>query len=382
MAPLLGLWVERPTVAVSHSAEMAVVSPVPWCPPLPPVDALSAFTRFRAVPPRELRYGIEVHHPRFVVGPGQRTYAQEARAYRHGVQRRVAQLRRWFPFDLIHAHMSYPDGVVAARLAAQHQVPVVVTEHVPWSWLDDFPAVRRQMLAAVPGIAALLPVSRWVQETIVSAVGRSDRLRVVPNGVDETVFHLGPAADRDPDKILYVGMPRAASKGVDVLLKGMADVLARRPSVHLTVVGDAIYRQGLAHLADLRATADRPPLRGRVTFTGTLSPAEVARHMATSALLVLPSKLESFGAVLVEALACGTPVVATRCGGPEDIVTDAVGCLVPVDDPHALAEAMDRVLAEPGRYPAEVLRDYAVSNFSYRAVAEQLLGVYREVLAG
>ena len=102
--------------------------------------------------------------------------------------------------------------------------------------------------------------------------------------------------------------------------------------------------------------------------------------MAESAVVVLPSRAESFGAVLVEALACGTPVVATRCGGPEDIVRDGVGELVPVEDPVALAEALGRVLAEPARYDREHLRRYAVERFGWDVIVEQVHDVYRDAV--
>src|SRR5262249_62288753 len=87
-----------------------------------------------------------------------------------------------------------------------------------------------------------------------------------------------------------------------------------------------------------------------VTFLGHRSPLEVAQAMAKSTVVVLPSRAESFGSVLVEALACGTPVVATRCGGPEDIVNDDVGKLVPKEDARALADGLLSVLEDRGRF--------------------------------
>lgn len=97
---------------------------------------------------------------------------------------------------------------------------------------------------------------------------------------------------------------------------------------------------------------------------------------------MLPSRAESFGAVLVEALACGTPVVATRCGGPEDIVTDEVGILVPPEDPEALAVALESVLDHPERYEREVLRAHALARFGAPSVASRIGDVYARVLSG
>ena len=379
--PLLGLWVERPTVAVGTDVHATVVSPVPWCPPLPPLAAASDFTKFRRVPKVETRRGVEVLHPRFAVGPGGRLLALEARTYMLGVRGQVRELRRRVPFDLIHAHFTYPDGVVAVALGQRYRVPVVVTEHAPWlPWMDASPAVRKQAVAAAAQIAAHIAVSSSVRDTIVSLTGDAGRVRVVPNAVDEGLFRPAPAGERDPHEVLYVGMPRSASKGMDVLFDAMTHLFARHPTAHLTVVGGPVYRDGKPLIAELEARAARPPLAGRVTFTGPLSPPDVARRMARSGVLVLPSQLESFGAVLIEALACGTPVVSTRCGGPEDIVVGEVGRLVPVGDPPALADALATVIDHPGRYPADVLREYAVSRYGLRTVAAQLCEVYRDVL--
>ena len=102
--------------------------------------------------------------------------------------------------------------------------------------------------------------------------------------------------------------------------------------------------------------------------------------MAESALLVLPSRAESFGAVLVEALACGTPVVATRCGGPEDIVRDGLGVLVPSGDPDALGHGILAVLKGRGSYTPEKLRRDALMRFSWDRIVNDVHSVYRAVV--
>ena len=102
--------------------------------------------------------------------------------------------------------------------------------------------------------------------------------------------------------------------------------------------------------------------------------------MAESAVVVLPSRAESFGAVLVEALACGTPVVATRCGGPEDIVTPEVGELVPVGDPDALATALGDALRESGRRDPARLRAYALEHFGWDSIVDRIHEIYRQAV--
>jgi glycosyltransferase involved in cell wall biosynthesis len=325
--------------------------------------------------------GITVHYPRLLTGPRLSLYNLEAKAYYLSVRRLVARLRGEFPFDLIHAYFSYPDGVVAARLARLFGVPVVVTEQVPWRpWMDDFPQVRRQALSADPDITSYVAVSRSVRDQIAQLTGSSERIRIVPNGVDGSAFSFGePDELRDPNQILFVGFINH-NKGVDKLLEAMAKLLRRRPDAHLVLVGGSFYRSARRQEQKLHNLAKELGLGDRVRFLGVLPPHEVAGYMRRSALLVLPSRAESFGAVLVEALACGTPVVATRCGGPEDIVSDEVGVLVPVGDSSALAEGLEQILREPQRYRPAQLRAYALERFSWERVAEDTVSIYHEAV--
>src|SRR5207245_1046672 len=140
------------------------------------------------------------------------------------------------------------------------------------------------------------------------------------------------------------------------------------------------YRRYRMQAEQIRQMARDLGLGGCLEFTGLKAPREVAEIMGQSALLVLPSRAESFGAVLVEALACGTPVVATRCGGPEDIVTDQVGTLVPPEDSNALAHAIDEMLGRRSEFPAAQLRKYALEGFAYERIAQETVALYREAV--
>lgn len=373
--PTLGLWTEQPTIRLAQRCDIRVVSPVPWCPPLPASGPFEQYARFRNVPAHDRRHGVDIAHPRFVSGPGRSTYALEARAYAAGTARMVEQLRSAFPFDLVHAHFIYPDGVVARQLARRYDVPFVVTEHAPWTgWLDQR-SVSRQAVPAARAAAQIMPVSTSVLETIRVYAGESVAATVVPVGVDAETFVLGDESARRPDQILYVGLINF-NKGIDLLLTAMARLVEERAAGRLLLVGGSFYRHTRLQEERLRAQAASLGLGDRVTFLGRLLPAEVARLMAESAVVVLPSRAESFGAVLVEALACGTPVVATRCGGPEDIVVNGVGELVPVEDPAALAAALTRTLANPVRYERTELRRYALERFGWDVVVDQVHRVY------
>jgi glycosyltransferase involved in cell wall biosynthesis len=117
-----------------------------------------------------------------------------------------------------------------------------------------------------------------------------------------------------------------------------------------------------------------------VQFVGKKLPPELTRYMQESAVLVLPSRAESLGLVLVESLACGTPVVATRCGGPEDIVDDQVGVLVAPEDPEALARGIEQVIDQRDRYDPALLRRRALERFGIEVVGRRLRDVYENVI--
>jgi teichuronic acid biosynthesis glycosyltransferase TuaC len=380
LLPMLGLWVQRPTELLAERCEVRVVSAVPWCPPLPAVGPLRQYVRFRRIPRREIRAGISIDRPRFLAGPGRSLYALEARAQEASIRRAVDRITSSFSFDLIHAHMIYPEGVVAHRLSRRHGVPFVVSEHAPWtdSWFRQA-TVRRQALDAAYAASSLLAVSTSVRQTIAAFGVDVGKVLVLPVGVDGERFRLGPAAGRHPDQVLYVGWLNY-NKGIDVLLQAMALLRRRDVRVRLLLVGGAAYRNTRLQEEELRRLASSLGLDGSVTFLGGRPQDEVARLMAESALLVLPSRAESFGAVLVEALACGTPVVATRCGGPEDIVRDGLGLLVPTDDPLALADGIEEMLRRRTTYAPDDLRREALSRFSWDRVVDEIHSAYHSAV--
>ncbi len=375
MMPLAGLWVEGLARAVSRLCEVQVVSPVPYCPPVPRGVSYGDFRRIRR---RDRLHGIDVSYPRFLTGPARTLHRLEAAGYYLGVRRKIAQLRREFPFDVIHAHFGYPDGVVAIRLGRRHQVPVLITEHAPWMpWMEAAPAVRAQAVRASREAAFHIAVSRYVRDTVARFTGESDRLRTIPIGVDDHLF-IRPTDEsaRDPERILYVGRIHPI-KGVDVLLRAMRRLVGARPSARLTLVGGGFfYRDYRRQEEALRRLAGELRLDQHVEFVGGRPPEEVAEWMRRSAVLVLPSRAEAFGAVLVEALACGTPVVATYCGGPEDVINDRVGRLVPRDNEGALANAVEDVLAHRERYDPDWLRAYALEGFSWDKIARRTVELY------
>jgi glycosyltransferase involved in cell wall biosynthesis len=148
----------------------------------------------------------------------------------------------------------------------------------------------------------------------------------------------------------------------------------------LAVVGGAFYRSYSRELSRIRALADALRVSGSIDFLGELDPTAVADAMRSSAVVVVPSRRETFSAVCVEAIAVGTPVVATRCGGPEEIVDQSTGFLVPPEDPAALALAIDCAIEARGNFHAETMHTSMVQRFGRNTVASLLRTAYQEAL--
>ena len=367
--PTRGLWVERLVRATLPHADPTVIAPVPWRAARAPAQ------------PRLDPAGFPVWHPAVLGGVTHHLHPVEARLGFPRIRRLADRLHAEQSFDLIHAHFVYPDGVVAARLGRRYGIPVVTTEHAFWRpWLDRYPGVRAQVLAALPDIHTVSGVSEAVRAQVHEMVGGTVRTSVLHPVVDDRTFNGGSDAARyDPGQLLFVGFIRHV-KGLDVAVHALARLARTHPTLRLKVVGDAsLFRAYRRDQDAVRALVDRLALGGRVTFAGAMTPAAVAAEMRRSALLVVPSRRETFSSVTAEALACGTPVVATRCGGPQEILTGADGVLVAVDDPEALADGITDVLDRRASFGSADISARAIARFGWSAAAGRITALYREV---
>jgi glycosyltransferase involved in cell wall biosynthesis len=179
----------------------------------------------------------------------------------------------------------------------------------------------------------------------------------------------------DQDFVFFSLCHLVAEKGVDDLLKAARLAMAELPAMRLVIGGDGPMRENLKALAEHLNIADR------VTWLGQVDPAAAPSFYRSCDAFILPSRGETFGVVYVEALACGKPVIATRCGGPEAIVHEGNGLLVPIGDVRAIASAMVNMARSRDRYNADDIRNDFMKRFSRPAVVGQLLTLYRSVLA-
>lgn len=365
--PRHGIFVETRLrkLAASREADVRVVAPVPWF----PLRRGSA----PRVPAVVERQGLVVHHPRFVAVPGLPSAAALTMATASlPLLRRV--IREGFDFDLIDAHFYYPDGVAAALLGRWLGKPVVITARgsdITW-WPERLPA--RPMIAWAARQAA---VNAGVSGALVAGMRRlgfPGEPVVLRNGVDVELFHEDA---RDAKRrSLGVEGTMVLSVGNLVELKGhhlAIEAVAAMPDAKLVVIGSGPEERRL------RALAVNLGAEARVQFVGVVPQEELRRYYSAADVLVLASSREGWPNVLLEAMACGTPVVATRVWGIPDIVSaPEAGVLIDERNASALREGIRSVLA--AGIDRACTRRHA-EGFGWEATTRAQLRLFRDIVA-
>jgi glycosyltransferase involved in cell wall biosynthesis len=294
-------------------------------------------------------------------------------------------------YDVLHDNQSLSYGI----WALSRRVPTVATIHHPitmdrrwavrsetsawkklqqWRWYSCIGMQKR----VVKRLAYLITVSQSARHDIARDFGKpSDRLRVVPNGIDTDLFQPVPGLQREPGRIIVTNSADMALKGLTFLLQAVAEVVRVRDRVQLVVIG-APKKNGTVERT-LRELGIGP----WVQFTGRISDGELVQHYSRAGLAVVPSVYEGFGLPAGEAMACAVPVISTSGGGLPEVVGDA-GILVPPADASALAQAILRLLDQPqhARHLGQRGRQRVQQHFTWRRAAQKTVQVYREALNG
>jgi len=274
--------------------------------------------------------------------------------------------------DLIHAHVALPAGAAAAQIAGVWDVPMVLTEHAgPFAMMTQTYWQRLGVRRATTLAAAVTAVS-----PALAAAMKSERVtpevEIIPNTLD-SAFLDPPPARRNSARFISIASMQA-SKGIAELIQAFARVAAGLPDATLTLAGDGPERDSfIALVAELGLT-------DRIRFPGLLAgPREVRAALLDADVFVLASHAETFGVSIIEAMACGLPVVATRCGGPESIVTPVNGGLVTVGNVAELADAMEQAVRGLDRFNARATIDDCLARFGPAVVAQKYISLYERV---
>ncbi|GJL91503.1 glycosyltransferase [Hyphococcus sp.] len=363
-APAHGVFVENRLAAYKkkHKADIKVIAPVPWFPFKH--SMFGAYADFARVTDDESRQGVDVFHPRYLIPPKLAMHVAPGaltRCLRNAAERLISD---GWDFDLIDAHYFYPDGVAAAKVARELGKPFVVTARgSDINLLPTYAGPRELILDTAHRADAVVTVAAALKNELARLGAPQEKITVLRNGVDLDRF--SPTDREEHRRILGVEGLVLASVGHLIERKGhdlVIDALTFLPSATLLIAGSGPLQKALELHAKMAGVADR------VRFLGQASHDELRSLYSAADILVLASSREGWPNVLLEAMACGTPCVATNVWGSSEVITaPAAGRLAKDRTANSIAAAVKDLLAEPpGR---KATRAYAEQH-SWDATAD------------
>lgn len=372
-APNHGVFVENRLrhLVETGEASATVLAPVPWFPSTNP--RFGAYARAAAAPRTEQRAGLTVLHPRYLSIPRIGMSAAPSLLYATASRALARLLHEGHHFDAIDAHYFYPDGVAAVWLGRRFNLPVVITAR--GSDITQFPqhAVPRRLISRAARAAdAVITVSHGLRRALIALDVPASHITVLRNGVDLALFQpQEPVVAR-----AAYGMtgPTLLSVGALIERKGHAltiEALRDLPGWHLAIAGEGPDR------AALLALAEHFGVTGRLRLLGAVPHTSLPALYSAADMSILSSSREGWANVLLESMACGTPVVASPIPGNDEVVRESdAGLIAAARTPAAIADAVRRLAATlPGR---AATRAYA-ENFSWEATSQGQLEIFRAV---
>jgi glycosyltransferase involved in cell wall biosynthesis len=378
--PNAGLFIRERMFRVGKQLPLVVVSPKPW---FPGQWLIRLFRpHYRPLPAHtETQAGVEVIFPRFLAIPG----------LLRGLDSLFMAIGSYFTlrrfkaqgYNLIDAHFAYPDGHAAQRLGRWLGLPVTVTlrgTEVPQS---RNPALAPKLREVFRDADQVITVSDSLRQLAYSLGLAQARGQVVGNGIDAERFKPVPKAEArqrfglpDSAQVLITVGGLVERKGFHRVIACLPVLLEKHPDLHYLIVGGACPEGDMTQaLKDQVAHLD---LAERVHFLGPISPDDLKWPLSAADIFVLSTRNEGWANVILEAMACGVPVVASDVGGNAEVVSSPeLGAIVPFDDQPALIVALDQALSRP--WNPHAIRAYAEAN-SWENRVEMLVSLFKRIV--
>lgn len=304
---------------------------------------------------------------------------------RFTLSKRLDRMLYGQPPDIVHLHWLYPSGLAAPRLK-KSGYPVVITIHGgDWNRNLDNSTLEKLKRESVLAADKLVCVGKRLKNDIVAEYPElKDKICHISHGVDTDLFKPPDNKKQIKQQIKWsdktVNLLCIANlyheKGVDILIPAFAS-LQKLKDFHLhiiTVNSESEAKESIQRLIK------KHRIENQVTFYPQQEQKNVVPFLQAADLLISPSRKEGFGLVVAEAISCGTPVVATKSGGPEDIITEKTGILVEKENPEALEKGISTISSKLDQYDSDILHQEMKEKFSTTAKRDKLMEVYRSVI--
>lgn len=382
--PNSGVFVKERVKAIANldGYEVRVISPVPYFPPIPQFKRWYEWSQFAR---EETIEGIPVVHPRYFLPPKVGGYVQPLLMWR-ATCRAAEQIRTSFDFDLIDAHWSYPNGVVATALGRHFQRPVVITGRgEDMLRFPDLPLIGRSIRRAMRRGNQFIALSEEIARSMRHNGADPERITLIPNGVDCEDFKpvprgearraLGLAADA---KIIVSVGNRDENKGFHLLVDALTLIQEHHADVRIIIVGGA-GRFGSDFTPAIQARIRAHNAADAVMLPGNRPHEELKLWYNAADVFALLSSREGSPNVLMEALACGVPAVATAVGGIPEVLSDpGLGIVIGQRSPEAAAKALTEAL---GRNWDRASIRKKMESRSWDRTAKQVAAVFERTLS-
>lgn len=357
----------------SRCVHTKVLAPVPWFPFKS--RKFGKYAKFSRVKYRENRGGVDVLHPRYFLIPKYGMNSAPNAIYKSTLPYIEALIKGGFDFDLIDAHYFYPDGIAAVMLAEKLKKPVVITARgSDINLLARYEKPRSKIIWAANKANALVTVCQSLKTSLVSLGIDSQKINVLRNGVDLDKFSL-PINRNTLRKELNLEGKVLLSVGNLIELKGhylIINAMKKLPEFKLLIIGGGEDRLELEQLINSSGLNDR------VTMVGTVDHFKLKGYYGAVDALVLASSREGWPNVLLEAMACGCPVLATNVGGvPEIVKSKHAGLLIQERSSIGIVDGVRKLF---GNIPKrEEVRAYS-EQYSWDATTQGQIQLFSKIL--
>lgn len=285
--------------------------------------------------------------------------------------------------ELVHVHVVHPVSVLAVYLKNFHNIKYVVSEHSTFYKEWVLGKIKRQYLIKLISKIGLSQAELTIalsenHAEVFKKLNLIKHFRTVPNVVNTDIFHL-PLENRPANqqifRLLHVSSLYEPDKNVKGILRGIKLLSQQRQDFELHIIGSEKYHTDLKN-----ETISLGLSENSIHFQGFVTEMGVAQAMQSADIFILFSHFEGLPCVILEALSTGLPVVASETGGMSEWIEAETGKLVPINDEHALAEALNYVMNNYQKYHAEKVRQRVVDNCSPERVGHQISEIYKQVL--
>lgn len=367
--PNRGVFIKQLTENLSDIYDITVVAPIPWRPKL-----LNELKRIATIPAQDTIEGIDVFYPRHIVIPKilRSTYGFFMEFSLGRILKKINDINK---IDLISSHWVYPDAYGAVKVAKSMNTPVTV--HALGCDINEYskyPARRKKIIETLNSSNRIVVKSQDLSVKIEALIGKNKKTHTIMNGVDQTKFtsidmlearkELGLSVDED--FLVFIGNIQE-EKGLEYLLKAFSQL--RTKDIRLVVIGSGPQKDALERYA---SSFDKD---GNILFIGPKPHSEIPLYLNAANGLCLPSLREGCPNIVLEALSCGTPVLASRVGAVPQIITDPHhGMIVSPASVEQLAEALPNFID---------IKTDKTTKFewpTWKENAEQISEVFQEIL--